>query len=180
MVIRCFVAFLALMALNGASAAEISRLKIPDFSHLQAKAVESVDVTVGPFMLWLATKLAPERDEDGTEVKQVLQGIEAVYIRSYQFDRDDAYSMDDVERVREQLRVEQWKPLVEIRNKDAEKVDVFMAIQNDTPVGFAIVASDRREFTIVNIVGTIDPKHIGKLQASWGLPGSSRMAAADD
>ena len=180
MVVRSLVVCLAFVASGGAAAAETSRLKIPDFSHLQAKAVESVDVTVGPFMLWLATKLAPERDEDGTEVKKILQGIEAVYIRSYQFDRDDAYSMEDVERVREQLRQEQWKPLVEVRNKDAEKVDIFMAIQNDSPTGFAIVASDRREFTIVNIVGTIDPKHIGKLQASLALPGAAQVASTDD
>src|SRR5687768_14479952 len=127
MLIRAFVASLALVAFSSVPAAEPAQLKIPDFSHLQAKAVESVDITVGPFMLWLATKFAPERDEDGTEVKKVLEGIKSVYVRSYRFDAENAYSRADVDTVREQLRQEQWKPLVEIRNKHAENVDVFVS-----------------------------------------------------
>jgi hypothetical protein len=178
MLVRAFVASAALIVSSSLTAAEPARLKIPDFSHLQAKAVESVDITVGPFMLWLATKFAPERAEDGTEVKKVLEGIDAVYIRSYQFDTDNAYSSADIETVRKQLRQEQWKPLVEMRSKKAENVDIFVSIENDQPTGFAIVASEPREFTIINIVGTIDPEHIGRLQASLGLPGSKTRTAS--
>jgi hypothetical protein len=164
-----------------ALAAESARLKIPDFSHLQAKAIESVDVTIGPFMLWLATKVAPERDADGTEVKKILEGIEAVYIRSYKFDTDEAYSRDDVATVRKQLRQERWQPLVEVRSKKADDVDIFVSIEHDKATGFAIVASSPREFTIVNVVGTIDPQHIGRLQATLGSLGSNaRMAAVHD
>lgn len=181
MLIRAFVASLALLASSSALCAESARLEIPSFSHLQAKAVESVDVTVGPFMLWLATKLAPERDADGTEVRKVLEGIEAVYIRSYQFDTDDAYSREDVEIVRKQLQQEQWMPLVEVRSKKSDDVDIFVAVEDDKAKGFAIIASGPREFTIVNVVGTIDPQHIGKLQATLGLRDSNdRVAALDD
>lgn len=127
-------------------------------------------------------EIAPERDEDGTEIRKILEGIDAVYIRSYQFDTDGAYSREDVESVRKQLRQEQWKPLVEVRTRDrGEDVDVFISIENDKPTGFAIVASEPREFTIVNVVGTIDPQHIGKLQAALHLPGSNgRMIAVND
>jgi hypothetical protein len=178
MLARAFIASLVLLVPFNALAAESARLKIPDFNHLQAKAVESVDITVGPFMLWLATKFAPERDADGTEVKKILEGIDAVYIRSYRFDTDDAYSREDIESVRKQLQQEQWKPLVEIRSTKADDVDIFVSIHDDEPTGFAIVASDAREFTIVNIVGRIDPQHIGKLQATLSLPGSNDRTAA--
>jgi hypothetical protein len=181
MQVRILVACAGLVASSWAMAAGSARLEIPEFSHLQAKAVESVDVTVGPFMLWLATKVAPERDEDGTEVKKLLEGIEGVYIRSYRFDTDGAYSRDDIEKVRQQLQHAQWKPLVQVRNRQADNVDVFVSIENDKPTGFAIVASEPREFTIVNVVGTIDPQSIGKLQANLGLPGSKvRTASLDD
>jgi hypothetical protein len=90
--------------------------------------------------------------------------------------------MDDIESVRAQLRSEQWKPLAEIRSrKDAENVDIFMSIENDTPTGFAIVVSEPREFTIVNIVGTIDIQHLAQLQAGLGLPGAAgKIATAHD
>jgi hypothetical protein len=37
--------------------------------------------------------------------------------------------------------------------------------------GLAVVASNPREFTIVNIVGTLDLKALGKVQKHLGLPG---------
>ena len=181
MVFRAVVATFALLSSSVLMAAETARLKIPDFSHLQSKAVESVDVTVGPFMLWLAQAFAPEHSEDGTEVKEILKGIEAVYIRSFSFAEDNAYSKDDVDAVRTQLRDQKWQPLAQIQShKKKENVDVFIAIENDKPIGFAIVASEPREFTIVNVVGTNDPQNIGKLRASLNLERDSRTAALED
>jgi hypothetical protein len=175
MIVRAAIASLALLTAPSLLAAEIGRLNLPDFRHLQAKATESVDISIGPAMLWFATQLAPERDEDGTEVKKVLQGIQAVYVRSYQFDEDGAYSKDDIESVRQQLRDQKWQPLAEIRSrKNDENVDIFIAMEHDKPAGFAILASEAREFTIVNVVGTIDPQHLGQLQRNLDLPGGSR------
>ena len=182
MVLRAVVVTFALLSSPILLAAETARLKLPDFSHLQSKAIESVDVSVGPFALWFAQQFAPERDDGGTEVKKILQGIEAVYIRSFEFAEDNAYSKSDIDLVRSQLRDQKWQPLAQIhsRKKD-ENVDIFIAIENDKPIGFAILASEPREFTIVNIVGTIDPQHIGKLQASLNLPhGGGRTATIDD
>ena len=178
MIVRAAIASLALLTAPSLFAADIGRLELPDFRHLQSKATESVDISIGPMMLWLATHLAPERDENGTEIRNMLKGIEAVHVRSYQFDEDGAYSKDDIESVRRQLRDEQWQPLAEIHSKrNDENVDIFIAIENDKPAGFAILASEAREFTIVNIVGTIDPQHIGQLQRNLDLPGGSRRVS---
>jgi hypothetical protein len=182
MVLRALVATVALFSCTALSAAEPARLKLPDFSHLQSKAVESVDISVGPTLLWFAKHFVPERDEDGTEVKKILEGIQEVYIRSFQFAEDNAYSQTDIDSVRAQLRDGKWQPLAQIQShKKQENVDIFIAIQDDKPTGFAILASEPREFTIVNIVGTIDPQHIGKLQASLDLPvgGGRRMTTND-
>jgi Domain of unknown function (DUF4252) len=182
MVFRAVVASIALLSSSALMAAESTRLKLPDFSHLHAKAVESVDISVSPFMLWFATQFAPERDEDGTEVKKILQGIKAVYIRSFQFAEDNVYSKADIDSVREQLRDQQWQPLAQIQShKKQENVDIFIAIENDKATGFAILASEPREFTIVNVVGTIDPQHIGKLQANLNLrDGGGRRFTIND
>jgi hypothetical protein len=179
MIVRALVACVALLSASVSLAQNPGRLEMPEFSHLQSKAVESVDITIGPFLMWLAGSIAPERAEDGTPLKEIVKGIEAVYVRSYQFDADNVYSMDDVEKVRSQLRSEQWKPLAEIRSrKNGENVDIFISMENDKPTGFAIVASKPREFTIVNIVGTIDIEHLARLQAGLGLPGADDKVAA--
>jgi hypothetical protein len=181
MVLRAVIASFALLSSSAVLAAESARLKLPDFSHLQSKAVESVDVSISPFLLWFAAQFAPERDEDGTEVKKILQGINAVYIRSFEFAEDNAYSSADIESIRKQLRDQKWQPLAQIQShQKQENVDIFIAIENDKATGFAIVASEPREFTIVNIVGTIDPQHIGKLQANLNLRGGGRRFTIND
>lgn len=181
MFMRALIASVALLASSSVLAAESARLKIPEFSHLKAKAVESVDITVGPFGLWLGALFAPKRTDDGTEVRKIIRDLDAVYIRSYKFRADDVYSSEDVEGVREQLQREDWKPLVEVRSSDSEDVDIFVAVEGDKPTGFAVIASGPRELTIINVVGTIDPQHIGRLQATLGWGGSNgRMAALDE
>jgi hypothetical protein len=171
MVLRAVIASVALLSSSVLVAAEPARLKMPDFSHLQSKAVDSIDVSIGAPLLALAQMFAPEKDEQGTEIKKIIGGIKAVYVRSFQFAEDNAYSQSDIDSVRKQLRDDKWQPLAQVHSrKNSEHVDIFIAIENDKPIGFAIVASEPREFTIVNVVGTIDPQHIGKLQATLDLP----------
>jgi hypothetical protein len=178
MFVRWIVASLALLSSPNVLGADSAELKIPDFSHLSSKAIESVDITVGPFLLALASAFAIEGDADGKQAKEILKGVEAVYVRSYQFAADNVYSRDDIESVRQQLRGGYWKPLAEIRNKkNAENVDIFIAMKDDQPIGLAILASEPREFTIVNVVGTIDVAHIATLQAGLGLPGAGGRVA---
>lgn len=177
MVLRAVIASVALLSSSVVLAAEPARLKLPDFSHLQAKAVDSVDVSIGQPLLALAKMFAPEKDADGTEVKKIIGGIKAVYVRSFEFDEDNAYSQADVDSVRKQLQDNMWQPLAQVHSrKNSEHVDIFIAIENDKPIGFAVVATEPREFTIVNVVGTIDPEHIGKLQATLDLPRGGSLA----
>ena len=177
MLVRALLAFILLASSSALFAADAARLEIPDFRHLQSKATESVDITIGPFLLWLAQKVSA----DDEEAREVLKGIEAVHVRNYQFDTDNVYSKADIETVRKQLQGAQWKPLAEIRSRDEANVDIFMAIENDEPVGFAIIAAEPREFTIVNIVGTIDFQNLRKVQGALGLPGGAiRTASRDD
>jgi len=103
-------------------------------------------------------------------VKKVLSGIKSIAVRSYEFDSDFVYSKEDVEAVRQQLSSPGWTQLAQIhkRNK-AQDVDVYVALTDDQAKGFAIVASEPRKFTIVNIVGSIDLEQIAKLQHHMDL-----------
>ena len=51
----------------------------------------------------------------------------------------------------------------------AQDVDVYVALDDNKVTGFAIVASEPRKFTILNIVGSIDLDQIAKLQNHMDL-----------
>jgi hypothetical protein len=162
----------ASLALAAGPAAADPELKIPDFSHLHQVAVDSVDVTLDGFLLRIASKFA---EADGSPEAQagasLLRGLKSVRVRNFTFDSDDAYSRADVESVRKQLTGPDWSSLVQVRKRDAkENVDVYICMEGDKATGLAVIASEPREFTIVNIIGSIDIDKIGQLQGQLGIP----------
>lgn len=149
-------------------------LKMPSFTHLQHKATEVVDISIGSLPLGIASFFLDEDDLDTAQMKAVLKDLKSVQVRSYKFDSDAVYSRSDVDVVRSQLSGQGWSQLVQVRNrKEGEDVDVFISRDNDKVTGFAVVATQPREFTIVNVAGAIDLQQLAQLQKRFNLPGAS-------
>ena len=165
----CLAAGLAVPHVT-AAAERAAKLELPSFSHLQSKATEVVDITLGTWPLTLASKFMDADDVDDAQVKKLLSGIKSIAIRSYEFDSDFAYSKDDVDAVRDQLSAPGWTQLAQVRKRNkAQEVDIYMALEGDHANGFAIVASEPRKFTILNIVGSIDLEQLARLHRQMDL-----------
>ena len=175
---RPSVAVLALvLALPAGPAAAGPELDIPSFSHLRGKAVDSVDITLDGFLLRIASKFAKAdtSDPEAQAAGELLQSIKSVRVRNFTFDSDDAYSLADVDRVRKQLNGPGWSQLVQVRKREPqENVDVYICLDGEKVSGLAVIASEPREFTIVNIVGSIDIDKIGRLEGQFGIPALSQ------
>ena len=166
------VAVLILVALTLLTVAQPPQLEIPSFANLQAKATRSVDITIGSTALGLVSGFLSDSDPDSAQLKKTFAGLKSVHVRSYQFDSDNAYSKADIEGVRAQLKAPGWSPLVHATDKTKDQdVDVYVSLEDHVVKGLAVVASNPREFTIVNIVGTLDVKELSKVQKHLGLPG---------
>jgi Domain of unknown function (DUF4252) len=159
----------AALALPVTASAAGPELRIPDFTHLRLKATEATDITLDGFLLRIAQKFAAS-DEENTEL-QFLRDIKSVRVRNFEFDTDDAYSHADVESVRKQLAAPGWSSLATVhRREPKEDVDVFLNIADGKILGLAVIASEPRSFTIVNIVGNIDIDKLAKLEGQFGIP----------
>ena len=99
----CLAAALVL-PLQAKAAEPIGQLDLPSFSHLQSKATEVVDVTLGSWPLALASKFMNADDPEDAEVKKLISGIKSIAVRSYEFDSDFVYSKEDVDAVRSSSR----------------------------------------------------------------------------
>lgn len=49
-------------------------------------------------------------------------------------------------------------------------VDIYVQLDAEQARGFALIASEPREFTIVNIVGSIDMRKLHELEGQFGIP----------
>jgi len=112
--------------------------------------------------LWIDISIADHRCLTTRQPSRVADAYRRALIRATPFDKD---------AVRRQLETPGWSQLVKVRNRNShEDVDVYMYIENDHTRGLAIVASEPREFTIVNIVGSINLEDLPKLQKQFHLP----------
>jgi hypothetical protein len=166
----------ALLSLPAVSLAASPHLDIPNFNHLRAKANDSVNITIGGPLLRFASRMAANNiDEDADEEEKaalgILQEVTQVQVRNFSFDEDDAYSMADVDSVRKQLDAPCWNHLVQQHKREPrEDTDVFMCLEDGKIKGIAVISSEPREFTIVNVIGNIDIDKLSKLEGQFGIP----------
>jgi Domain of unknown function (DUF4252) len=162
---------MALLIPGLAWAAPNPRLTLPDFSALSKKASDSVTITLDPALLGMAARFLDTKDPEEAATKEVIKGLQGIYIRSFTFDSDSGYRQADIDAVRSQLSAPGWSRLVETRSRKTHAdVDIYIMTDKNQAIGLAVIASEPREFTIVNIVGSIDLDKLHKLEGQFGVP----------
>jgi len=168
---RIALCLAALWLTSPACADNRGQLKMPEFAALADKASESVNVTLDSQMLGLAAGFLSNDDPEEAEAKKIVSSLSGIYVRKYSFDSDYAYPKADIDGIRHQLTAPGWSPIVEARsNKEHTNVEVFVLLEGGKAKGLAIIAAEPREFTIVNIVGSIDLEDLHKLEGKFGVP----------
>jgi hypothetical protein len=147
------------------------QLRIPEFAALADKASETVTVTFDSKMLGFAARWLSNEDPEQAAAKKLVSSLTGIYVRHYTFETDYAYPKADIDGVRRQLNAPGWSRIVgAVSRKENTTVDVFVLIDGDKAQGLAIIASEPREFTIVNIVGNIDLEQLHDLEGNFGVP----------
>jgi len=147
-------------------------IKLPvNLEALADKAEETVSVTMDKSMLQLAGRFLNDKDDDEADVRKLIAGLDAIYVRSFQFSQEGEYSMADVEAVRSQLQSPPWGRLVGVKSKRGDNVDVYFKDGGNGRLGgIVVIAAEPRELTIVNIIGTLDPEKLVDLGGEFGIP----------
>jgi hypothetical protein len=148
-----------------------AKLKIDHLEKLAAKATEVADVTLEGPLLQLATKFLSSEDSDEAGVKELIAGLKGVYVKSFEFEQEGAYSKSDLDSVREQLRGPGWTRMVNVQSKeDKEMVEIYTMTEGDKITGLAVLTAEPQELTVVNIVGPVNLDKLSKLGGHMGIP----------
>jgi len=169
---RKFIASLALMVVAALPAAAQQRINL-DFPGLADKAEEVVDITLDGEMLRMASKFLSGKDAEERAVRDMVNGLHGIYVRSYEFANDGEYDRALVQSVKKQLGPT-WKPIVTVRSKKKENVDILADMRGDRAMGLVVISAEPREFTIVNINGPIDLERLADLEGQFGIPEISK------
>ncbi len=159
-----------LAAAAGLLAAAPQQFKL-NFDHLAAKASDSVDISLPAPMLRLAAKFLDSDDADEARVKKLVANIDGVYIRHFEFKSDNAWTAADVESIRTQLRSPEWSRIVGVKSDSGSgSTEIYLRIVDGKTSGVAIIATEPREFTVVNIAGNIDLDDLAALGGHFDIP----------
>ena len=142
-----------------------------NYDKLAARASDSVDVSLDGALLRLATKWLSDDDQDQAKVKKLVAGLQGIYVKTFEFKKEGEYSQADVDSFRAPLRPPEWQRIVGVHsNEDGENVEVYIKNGAKGIGGLAIIATEPKELTLVNIVGAIDLDALSELGGHFGIP----------
>jgi hypothetical protein len=145
-----------------------------DMSHLDKfadKADKVIDVTVGESLLKLAASFLNEkRSPDEGKIKELILGLKGVFVKRFEFEKENEYTMADVDSIRTQLNAPGWSHVANVRSKHEGNYDVVIMSEGSVIRGLAVLAAEAKAFTVVNIVGPIDLAKLSELEGKFGIP----------
>jgi hypothetical protein len=161
--------YLLLILAFGLAAAPLSAQRLNlEVPGLADRAAEVVDVTLDASMLRLAARFLSSHDADTRAIRDVVHGLEGIYVKSFEFDSEGEYDRAIVDRVRAQLG-STWKKVVNVRSRK-ENVEVYLDMRGENVAGLVVISAEPRELTLVNIVGMIDLDKLSRIEGNFGIP----------
>jgi len=138
--------------------------------ELAARASDVTEVTLGKSMLAFAAKFMNGKDQDEAATRQLIEGLDGIYVRDYEFDKEGEFSAEQVEQLRKYFETSEWSPIVRERErKTGESTDVMVKLVNGETRGMFILDVEPKELTIVLILGPIRMEDLHKLKGVAGL-----------
>ena len=139
-----------------------------NWDKLNAKAVEKVDINLqGPLLQMASRFLGGAGDE--AKVKQLVQGLKCVSVKSFTFDKEGQYSDADLNEIRSYVRGADWSKIVDVQEKH-ESSTIYLKTDGKQSQGIVVVSGGPKELTVVQIIGPIDPAMLSELGGKMGIP----------
>ena len=164
------IALLMIITSAFAAKAQDTRIQMASLDHLAAKASQTVDVNVDERLMKLAARLFSDKDEDERQVKKLIEGLKGIYVKSFEFETEGQFGAAELEPIRTQLRGAGWTRLVNVVSKREGNIEVYLQFAGEMVNGLAVLHTDDKELTVVNIVGPVDLDKLAQLEGQMGIP----------
>jgi len=169
---RIIAFIITVAALAAPALAQTAQLPAPSpiEKDLAARASHVTEVTLDKNTLAFASKVMNGNDKDEVATRKLIDGLDGIYVREYEFDKEDQFSMEQIEQLRKYFETSEWSTLVRERDlKSHESTDVMVKLEKGETRGFFILEVEPKELTIVLILGPIRMEDLGKLKGISGL-----------
>ena len=91
-------------------------------------------------------------------------------MKSFEFESEGQYTDADLENIRSQLRNPAWSRIINARSKKDGSIEVYLMHTGAQISGLAVLATELKEITVINIVGPVDLEKLTQLEGEFGIP----------
>lgn len=151
-----------------------AKIDITHLAALEDKAESVIDVAVDRRTLRLAEKFFKDSIEDEKKIKELIAGIEGIWVKIFKFEKEGEYQPSDYQMMKTQLdNNPNWIKLAGVRSKKKDMVNVDVSImtdEQDNLLGVAIIAAEKEYLAVINIIGTFDLAKIRDLSGKFSIP----------
>lgn len=159
-----------LLAVATSSNAQAGKLELGQLEHLSSKATQTVDVNIDEKLMQLTARFLSAKDPDEARVKELVNGLKGIFVKSFEFEREGEYSPADIQSIRSQLQSPAWSRVININSRKEGSLEVYLMTEGTAVRGLAVLAADPKELTIVNIIGPVDLEKLSELEGQFGIP----------
>ena len=157
-----------------AASAQDGRVDLSFLDRLAARASEKQEITIGPDLLMSSGPALIAPGPQAEAAKKIVSELKGIYVRSYEFDDEKAFSMEDINAIRKQLAAPGWVKIVSNEEKDKrgrwELQEIYFFQPGGKINGVLIINAEPGELQVVNIVGPVDFAKLAALAGTLGIP----------
>jgi hypothetical protein len=149
-----------------------ARVQLEALDRLAARAERAVDVSVDEGVLGLAKSvLMNPKNAKAREVAEAIKGLEAVFVRIYEFTSEGQWNESDVADIRRQVTEPGWSRMVNVMHRSqGRKVEVYLRAAEGKIGGLVVLATEPKQLVVVNMIGDVDVQKLASLQGQFGIP----------
>lgn len=149
-----------------------ARLNFEKLNGLETRARDVVEVNIDGKLLELAKRVTTKvKDENAKKVGEAIGGLKGIYVRVFNFEKENEYNIADIDEIRAQLNAPGWEKLANVRSKrNNQKVDVYTMFTGNVMSGVAVVISSSKSVALVNAIGPIDIEMLVELSGKMNIP----------
>ena len=163
---------LVLLLTAVSASAQDARLRFEKLNLLEERAQDVVEVNIDGKLLDLAKRVMVKvNDQDARKVGQAISGLKGIYVRVFNFEKENEYNMADIDEIRAQLRAPGWEKLANVRSKkNNQRIDVFTMFTGNVMSGIAVVVSESKSVSLINVIGPIDIDLLAEMSGKLNIP----------
>lgn len=160
----------ALLSCTAALAQDNSHFPVTLQKKLAARASNYTEVDLNRKMLAFASHFM-NKDKDDAAVRNMIEKLNGVYVRTYNFSKPGQYSPADLDSIRRQFQNSAWTPMVRDHSKNgSSNSDIYMKTEGNEILGMFILNAEPQELDFVYIAGPISLDDLSAMGGNFGIP----------